>query len=84
MTGGQYEIVIDGQLPPAWSEWFAGFHVETGSGRTRLVGAVADQPALHGILARLRDLGIPIVAISRLVEDGDSEVDPTANTPPGT
>lgn len=84
LNGGRYEIVVAGHLPPAWSEWFEGFEIETGSGETRLMGAVADQPALHGILARLRDLGIPILSISRLMEDGDGEVDLLGNTPPGT
>ena len=65
-----YEIVVEGQLPAEWDEWIEGFetHVTTdGPGpSTTLIGSVTDQPALHGVLARLRDWALPIVSVRDL------------------
>lgn len=66
LAGGRYEIIVSGELHPDWSQWFEGFEVEADGEATRLVGQVIDQPALHGVLAGLRDLGIPIVSVNRL------------------
>ena len=60
-----------GELDPQWSSWFDGLRVEcAGPGETVIVGPVADQAALHGVLARVRDLGMPLLSV-RVVEDGD-------------
>ena len=72
LTGGHYEIVVGATLDHGWSEWFEGFEVRAEQGNTRLDGTVADQAALHGLLARLRDLGIPILDVHR-IPDGASE-----------
>ncbi|MBN1250215.1 MAG: hypothetical protein JXC32_21300 [Anaerolineae bacterium] len=62
-----YEIKVAGTLGPEWSDWFEGFvTVSAVDGNTRLTGTVADQPALHGFLARIRDLGLPLLAVRRL------------------
>ena len=66
LAGGPYEIVVSAALGKDWSRWFDGFEANVEGRRTRLVGTVADQAALHGLLARLRDLGIPILEIHRL------------------
>lgn len=66
LTGGTYEIVISAELEYDWSEWFDGFEVETTGQTTLLRGKVADQAGLHGVLAQLRDLGIPILEVRRL------------------
>ena len=61
-----YEIRVQGELTPRWSCWFAGLSVETGDGETLIVGPVDDQAALHGLLARIRDLGLPLLAVRTL------------------
>ena len=59
-----YEIRLQGHLDERWSPWFDGMSVETEAGGvTVLRGRVADQAALHGLLARLRDLGVPLVSV---------------------
>lgn len=70
MTGGgwpiRYEIRVEGILEERWSAWFGGLAVENDGDETVLSGALADQPALHGILERLRDLGLSVIAVRRL------------------
>ena len=59
-----YEIRLDGHLDERWTAWFDGMSVEPEPGGvTVLRGAVADQAALHGLLARLRDLGVPLISV---------------------
>ena len=66
----RYEIRIAGRLAPRWAAWFDGMTLTTaGDGTTVLVGPVADQAALHGVLARIRDLGLPLVSVTRLDAD---------------
>lgn len=62
----RYEVRVDGVLDGHWSEWFEGLQVEHQGGQTLLSGVLADQPALHGILEKVRDLGLCIVAVRRL------------------
>lgn len=73
LTGCPYEIVVGTALDEDWSEWFDGFEVTVEGARTRLVGTVADQAGLHGIIARLRDLGIPIHDLHRIPGDATPE-----------
>lgn len=63
-----YEIRVQGELTPRWSDWFAGLSVESEGGETLIVGPVDDQAALHGLLARIRDLGLPLLAV-RVVDE---------------
>ena len=66
----RYEIRIGGCLAPRWATWFDGMTLTTaGDGTTVLSGPVADQAALHGVLARIRDLGLPLIAVTRLDTD---------------
>ena len=67
--GGRYEIVVGAALEADWAEWFDGFEVETDGETSRLVGSVVDQAALHGLLARLRDLGLPILELRHAPTD---------------
>ena len=61
---GWYEIRLQGRLEERWAVWFEGLTIEAGpDGGTVLRGQVLDQAALHGILARLRDLGIPLISV---------------------
>ena len=67
-----YQIRIEGHLGVQWSEWFAGFSIASqADGTTLLTGSISDQAALHGLLMRIRDLGLPLVSINR--EEGSME-----------
>jgi len=62
-----YQIRVKGNLENKWSEWFGGFSITSPTiGETVLVGVVADQAALHGLLAKVRDLGLPLIEVKRL------------------
>jgi len=68
-----YRIVLKGQLDPDWSDWFDGLTITpAASGETILSGPIADQAALHGLLIKIRDLGLPLLSLTRL-EDGAEE-----------
>jgi hypothetical protein len=59
-----YRIEVAGQLNVGWSHWFDGFTlVEETETKTTLCGPVADQAALHGLLTRIRDLGLPLLMV---------------------
>ena len=61
-----YEFQVKGLLDKRWSEWFGGLtirHQEDGT--TVLVGPVVDQAALHGVMVRIRDLGLPLLSVKR-------------------
>ncbi len=70
-----YEIIVGAPVDRAWSTWFDDFTITPDGRETRLVGRLADQTALHGALARCRDLGIPILAVRRLPVSGRSGAD---------
>lgn len=60
-----YEIRVTGRLPPRWSAWFDGLELEADSdGTTVIRGPVPDQAALHGLLQKLRDIGIPVLSLT--------------------
>jgi hypothetical protein len=66
-----YRIRVQGRLDESWSAWFGGMalaveYSEDGSTVTTLTGTVGDQPALHGLLARVRDLGLSLMLVERL------------------
>lgn len=62
-----YEIRVMGRLAPRWSTWFDGLDVTTADGETSVIrGPVADEAALHGLLQKLRDIGIPLLSLTRL------------------
>ncbi|HEY0002834.1 MAG TPA: hypothetical protein VGB74_20440 [Actinoplanes sp.] len=59
-----YELRIDGHLEEHWSAWFGGLTLTRhGDGTTTMRGAVADQAELHGLLAKIRDLGAPLLSV---------------------
>jgi hypothetical protein len=62
-----YELRVQGGLDGRWSAWFEGLQVSSDDhGVTTIVGPVVDQPALHGLLAKIRDLGLPLLEVRRL------------------
>ena len=69
---GIYRLRVKGVLDEKWSDWFAGLTVVPhAGGETLLTGPVRDQAALHGILARIRDLGLPLLAVERVEANDD-------------
>ena len=67
---GAYEIRVRGKLDLKWSDWFDGFTITpAGDTETKLIGTVADQAALHGVLHKIRDLGLPLLSVQRLGMD---------------
>jgi hypothetical protein len=64
-----YEIRVEGQLDPSWSEWLDGIIITPlESGETLLSGPVADQAALHGLLNRIRDMNLKLVCVEKKEE----------------
>lgn len=69
----QYEIRVEGHLTERWAAWFDGLAITSeGDGTTVIRGSVVDQAALHGLLQRLRDIGIPLISVAP-VEEPDTE-----------
>jgi hypothetical protein len=64
----RYEIRVRGVLDSRWSDWFDGLELtsDQAGGETRIAGPVADQAALHGLLAKIRDLGLPLLSVRRI------------------
>jgi hypothetical protein len=61
-----YEIRLEGQLDPRWSEWLEEMTITPlVTGETLLTGAVVDQAALHGLLNRIRDLNLKLVSVEK-------------------
>ena len=64
---GVYRIKVKGSLDRKWSDWFDGFTISPqANDETLLTGPVPDQAALHGLLAKIRDLGLPLLSVKRL------------------
>ena len=62
-----YQITVSGLLDEYWSDWLGGLAITPLSGGdTLLTGPVRDQSALHGILAKIRDLGLPLLSVKRV------------------
>jgi hypothetical protein len=69
-----YEIRVRGGLESRWSDWFDGLTITPqGEDETLLLGPIADQAALHGLLAKIRDLGLPLVSVHRVGDSGSRE-----------
>ncbi|HVA86290.1 MAG TPA: hypothetical protein VNF73_08255 [Candidatus Saccharimonadales bacterium] len=65
----RYEIRVRGELGTAWSDWFAGPVVADRDGGETLMTGDLDQAALHAVLRRIRDLGLPLVSMRRIEPD---------------
>ena len=67
--GGSYEIRLKGHLNARWADWFDGLTLtQESDGTTVLSGSVVDQAELHGLLGKVRDLGLPLIAVHRRTE----------------
>ncbi|MBA2453476.1 MAG: hypothetical protein H0V47_09920 [Chloroflexia bacterium] len=65
-----YQIRVKGHLGPQWTEWFEGLTITLeDKGNTLLTGPVLDQAALHGLLKRVRDLGVPLLSVIRVTSN---------------
>jgi len=64
----EYEIRVKGELDARWQAWFEGMTITTVDDETIFSGTVVDQAALHSLLMRIRDLGLPLIAVNQ-VED---------------
>jgi hypothetical protein len=63
----RYELRVEGVLDQRWSDWFDGLQISSEPGGvTVLSGPVADQAALHGLLAKVRDLALPLISVRRI------------------
>jgi hypothetical protein len=63
----EYEIRVEGHLSPRWAAWFDGLElIAEDDGTTVIRGPVVDQAALHGLLHKLRDIGVPLVSLTQL------------------
>ncbi len=78
----QYEIRLKGRLDPRWAAWFDGLSLTTADdGTTALRGPVVDQAALHGLLQKVRDAGLPLISVTQLHAD---KAHPTSTTHPAS
>ena len=80
---GQYEIRLKGHLENRWAAWFDGLTLTScNDGTTVIHGPVVDQSALHGLLQKVRDLGLPLISVTRTGDDQpeDQPPAPTADS----
>ena len=67
-----YRITVLGHLDSEWSEWFDGLTITLlDTGETILSGPLVDQTALHGVLIKIRDLGLPLLSLTRVEPEGE-------------
>ena len=64
-----YEIRVEGVLDSRWAAWFGGLHIERDDTQTVISGSLADQPALHGLLTSIGNLGLCLISVRRLDPD---------------
>lgn len=76
-----YEIRVKGRLAPRWSAWFDGLTIDTNTadGTTAISGPIVDQAALHGLLQKLRDIGLTLISLTELPSNTPTE--PRSLTP---
>ena len=61
-----YEIRVDGVLDDRWADWFGGLQVSNDGTKTVIAGLLPDQPTLHGLLTKVRDLGLTLISVRQL------------------
>jgi hypothetical protein len=75
----QYEIRVAGVLDSRWAAWFNDLQISAQGEETMICGLLADQPALHGLLTKLRDLGLCLISVRRL-DTGQAGTKPNKQT----
>jgi hypothetical protein len=69
-----YRIRLKGHLADHWSDWFEGMTISNEpDGEVLLYGPLADQAALHGVLIKIRDLGLPLLAVTSVATDEEND-----------
>ncbi len=64
-----YRVHVRGHIDDRWTDWLGGMAIQRqADGTTLLVGPIVDQAALHGVLARIRDLALPLLSVDRITE----------------
>jgi len=87
-NGGNYEIKIKGSLDNHWSQWFEGMvlkrvdNSEIGQICTLITGPIPDQPALHGLLAKIRDLNLTLISVHRINSETNKREETPIDIPP--
>jgi hypothetical protein len=80
MTGpgapARYEIRVEGVLGSHWAAWFGSLQIENDGRQTTMSGSFTDQAALHGVLAKVRDLGLTLNSVHRLDRPAIREIGP--------
>lgn len=74
---GVYEIKAKGHLDEQWSSWFDGLQITTGFNKdgiaiTTFTGPIVDQAALHGVIARIRDIHMPLISVNQIKPEGQT------------
>jgi hypothetical protein len=78
---GRYEVRLTGHLDAHWTAWFDGLTVShENDGTTAITGEVVDQAALHGLIQRVRDLGLPLVSVRKVDSDQPGVTTPEARS----
>ena len=71
-----YQIRVKGHLGEQWRDWFDGLTItNVEQGEALLSGSLPDQAALHGVLTKIRDLGLPLLAVNQVEPDGEHPQD---------
>lgn len=79
-TGGRYEIRLRGRVHARWTAWFDGLSIiDESDGTTLLRGDLVDQAALHGLLRKLADLGLPLLSVTAIGPDPSGSPTPDPN-----
>jgi hypothetical protein len=71
-----YEFRVEGVLDERWMSWFEGFQVKSEGKQTIISGPLTDQSALHGVLVKVRDLGLCLISVRRLDPDESRRTTP--------
>jgi hypothetical protein len=78
---GWYEIRLKGHLDDRWADWFDGMTItREDNGHTLVTGPVVDQAALHGLLRKVRDLGLPLLSVRQVAPKQADGTDANADT----
>lgn len=77
----RYEIRVEGVLAKRWTAWFDGLQISRDGSQTVICGWLPDQPALHGVLVKVRDLGLSLISVRRL-NPGETQASQRHSTTP--